>query len=479
MSREQQIESSLLSAEELAERLRTVEVFAALPDDELFWLTERMTVVRYEAGDIIVPEGAPSDRLMVMLEGTINARKELGPADGRTYVANAGHVTGMLPFSRLKEIPLTVRAMTSCLVAFLSTSHFPMMFQRIPALEQNLVSVMADRIRETTRSDQQREKLMALGKLSAGLAHELNNPSAALASAADGLREVTRSLSDSQIQLDQANLSAEDRLRITELECDWRKATGGALSALERSDREQAIGSWLARRDVPGAWTLAASLVDSGCDLAVLLKLSERFDSDLLQAVLNRLTARSNLERFIDEVKHSSTRISDLVSAMKNYSYMDQAPEQEIDVHEGLDSTLVMMNYRLDGGIRLFRDYDHRVPRVAGNGSELNQVWTNLIDNAVDAMAGEGELVLRTASEYGRVLVEVRDSGSGIPEGIRDRIFEPFFTTKPQGEGIGLGLDIVYRIVRKHRGDVRVDSQPGRTSFNVRIPAAKSVTAAF
>ncbi|MEP6536236.1 MAG: ATP-binding protein [Bryobacteraceae bacterium] len=479
MSPEQQLGDSIFPAEELTRCLRTVEVFAALSDDELLWLEEHMTVMHFEPGDIVASEGSPSDRLMVILKGSISARKELGSADGRTYTASAGHVTGMLPFSRLVVAPLTSRAMTRSVIAFLPTSQFPAMFEHIPALQARLVHVMADRIRETTRSDQQREKLMALGKLSAGLAHELNNPASALTSAAAGLKEAARSLADSQTRLDQTNLSAEARAHIAQLECNWRPAAGGALSALERSDREEAIAAWLSGRNVPGAWTLAASLVDSGCDLALLLPLSEQFDSDLLQTVLNRLAARSNLDRLIDEVKNGSTRISGLVSAIKNYSYMDQAPEQEIDVHEGLESTLVMLNYRLDGGIRVVRDYDRHVPKVAGNGSELNQVWTNLIDNAADAMAGAGELVLRTASEYGRVLVEVRDSGNGIPENIRDRIFEPFFTTKGQGEGIGLGLDIVYRIVRKHRGEVRVESHPGRTSFNVRIPAAKTVTAAF
>jgi signal transduction histidine kinase len=247
-----------------------------------------------------------------------------------------------------------------------------------------------------------------------------------------------------------------------------------ALDSLERSDREEAIGDWMERRRIPGARQLAPDLVDASCDLETLGKLAARFDVEALGDVITRLTASFTLNRLVEQIESGTSRISDLVYAIKQYSYMDQSPEQEIDVHEGLENTLIMLHYRLKHGVDVMRDYDRSIPRICARGSELNQVWTNLIDNAIDAMNGRGELVVRTAAEFGGVLVEVRDNGSGIPPEIRDRIFDPFFTTKPVGEGTGLGLDTVYRIVQKHRGQVRVESQPGRTSFQVRLPFATS-----
>jgi signal transduction histidine kinase len=335
--------------------------------------------------------------------------------------------------------------------------------------------VMADRIRETTKTDQQREKLMALGKLSAGLAHELNNPAGAVRSAAVGLKEAVYNLRSAQLHLDKQALSQEDRIFLARLECDWGKDSPQvALGSMERSDREESIGSWLESHRVKDAWQLASSLVDAGYDMAALGKLATRFDDQTLGDVVTRLAASFTITRLVEQIDNGTSRMSELVQAIKQYSYMDQAPEQEIDIHEGLENTLLMLRYRLKHGIDITREYDRSAPKVCGHGSELNQIWTNLIDNAIDAMNGHGLLVIKTASEFGRVLVEIRDSGPGISPEIRDRIFEPFFTTKPVGEGTGLGLDTVYRIVRKHRGEVRVESEPGCTSFQVRIPAAKS-----
>jgi signal transduction histidine kinase len=247
-----------------------------------------------------------------------------------------------------------------------------------------------------------------------------------------------------------------------------------ALDSLERSDREEAVGDWLEGRRVQDARQLAPALVDAGCDLDTLRGLSERFDNETLADVVTRLTASFTINRLVEQIESGTSRMSDLVRAIKQYTYMDQATEQEIDVHEGLENTLIMLQYRLKYGISVVRQYDRSIPPICAHGSELNQVWTNLIDNAIDAMAGSGELVVRTAHEFGRLLVEIRDSGPGIPPEIQSRIFEPFFTTKPVGEGTGLGLDTVYRIVNKHHGDVRVDSRPGKTSFQVRLPFAGS-----
>jgi signal transduction histidine kinase len=250
------------------------------------------------------------------------------------------------------------------------------------------------------------------------------------------------------------------------------------MDSLERSDREEAVGDWLEARQIADARVLAPALVDSGCDLETLRELSQRFDGQVLADVVTRLTASFNINHLVEQIVSGTSKIGDLVRAIKQYSYMDQTPEQEIDIHEGLENTLIMLHHQLKYGISVVREYDRSLPKICARGSELNQVWTNLIDNAIDAMNGRGELLVRTANEFGRVLVEIRDNGPGIPPEIRDRIFEPFFTTKQVGEGTGLGLDTVFRIVHNHRGEVRVDSKPGRTSFQVRLPSAAEVSCA-
>jgi signal transduction histidine kinase len=458
----------------LARHLKTVPVFSDLPEDGLSWLAASMELHHYNPGDVIIPEGAPADRMMVLLEGETRGQREHAPADGRTYSLRAPHVTGMLPYSRLTHIPLTLRATTAATIAYLHDSHFPEMLERMPELRPKLVAVLADRVRENTRTDQQLEKLSALGKLSAGIAHELNNPAAAVRNAAINLQQVVRALRTAGLDLDQRELPPEDRIFLAQIECGWSKNhPPTALDSIERSDREEALGEWLDARRVANARQLAPDLVDAGCDLETLRQLSARFDGDALGAAITRLTASFTLNRLAEQIESGASRISELVKAIKQYSFMDQSPEQEIDVHDGLENTLIMLRYRLKHGVEIVRDYDRSLPRICARGSELNQVWTNLIDNAIDAMNGRGELVVRTAAEYGGMLVEIRDNGPGIPKEIRDHIFEPFFTTKPVGEGTGLGLDTVYRIIKQHRGAVQVESEPGRTSFQVRLPFAR------
>jgi signal transduction histidine kinase len=456
----------------LAQRLKNIEVFADLPQVDLEWLASRMETAHYEPGDVVSQEGTPANRMVVVLNGELRIQREQDVGDGRTYSAHTGQVTGMLPYSRLTTFPLTTRAMSPADLAFLNVSHFPELIERLPALAGRLVGLMSDRIRETTRADQQRDKLMALGKLSAGLAHELNNPASAVRNAAGSLKDAVGLLRSASLRLGQRAPSAEVRVFLAQLECDWSKHHPPvALDSLDRSDREEALGDWMEKQGVKTARQLAPDLVDSGCDIETLRALAERF-GDGLEDAATHLTASLTINKLVEQIDRGTARMTDLVQAVKEYSYMDQSPVQEIDVHDGLENTLLMLHYRLKHGISVVREYDRSIPRICGHGSELNQIWTNLIDNAIDAMNGKGELVVRTASEFGRVLIEIRDNGPGIPAEIRDRIFEPFFTTKPVGEGTGLGLDTVYRIVRQHHGEIKVESQPGRTSFLVRLPFA-------
>ena len=463
------------SVESLTVELRRIPAFADLSDDGLQWLASQMKVVEFAAGDEVVAEDSPADRMFIILEGEVSGRSE-NPRAPMSFIARAGDISGMLPYSRLTRFPLSVRAMTPSRVALLFTDKFDEMLRRLPELGPRLVGLLADRVREKTRADQQRDKLMALGKLSAGLAHELNNPAAAARRAAADLREAFHAARSARLHLDGLGIDTEDRVFLSQLECDWEKnhSSAAALDSLEQSDRVDELTHWLEQHRVPEPWNLAASLVDASCETGTLDELASRFEGEILVDVLRRLTASFTIARLTNEIESSTARISELVRAIKEYSWMDQAPEQEVDVHNGIESTLIMLKYRLKGGIDVVRRYDRTVPHVCASGSELNQVWTNLIDNAIDAMNGKGELRIRTAGEFDRVLVEIGDNGPGIPEDIRDHIFDPFFTTKPVGEGTGLGLDTVWRIVQKLRGEIRVESQPGDTRFQVRLPAANA-----
>jgi signal transduction histidine kinase len=278
-------------------------------------------------------------------------------------------------------------------------------------------------------------------------------------------------LREVNLRLERQALDMALRERLTAFENEWCcAAPHRSADTLEQSDREQAIGDWLDRRQVEDAWSMAASLAEAGLDAARLEEFGKDFPAEVITDVVRRLSASLLVARLVDEIESASSRISDLVKAIKEYSYMDQGPVQEIDIHHGLDSTLLMLKHRLKHGVTVVRQYDTSLPKICARASELNQVWTNLIDNAIDAMDGKGTLRVRTARELESALVEITDSGTGIAPEIRDRIFDPFFTTKQVGDGSGLGLDVVHRIVRGHQGDVRFESRPGETKFQVRLP---------
>jgi signal transduction histidine kinase len=378
----------------------------------------------------------------------------------------------MLPYSRLTVFPMASHAVLRSRVATLAKELFPEMLQHIPALGPRLVAVMSDRIRTITREEQHREKLAALGKISAGLAHELNNPSAAAARAAQSLRESIHVLRNANLRLDRQPLSMEQRSSLADLEERVLAfaARQQEVDPLERSDREQALGDWLEQHGIADAWMLAATIADAGAGVAHLEKLPGKVPAEAIGDVLHRINASYQVNSLVDQIEDSTGRISSLVKAVKEYSYMDQGSQQEVDIHEGIDNTLLILHHRLKHGVEVTREYDRSLPRICAYGSELNQVWTNLIDNAVDAMGGKGELHIRTSRVGDSIQVEVIDNGPGIPPEVKSHLFEPFFTTKGVGDGTGLGLDTVNRIVRQHRGQVHVESRPGETRFQVSLP---------
>ncbi|HWN99493.1 MAG TPA: ATP-binding protein [Blastocatellia bacterium] len=464
------------SPEDRVEALRRVGVFADLPEDQLKWFAENVEDRRFAAGDVVFRKGDPPDWLLIFLEGEMHAYWDENVHD-EVFILRAGdlssEVSGMLPFSRMTEFTLTGRAVTTMRVLRFPVRLFPELLQRMPILAKRLVGIMSDRVREMTTANQQQDKLMALGKLSAGLAHELNNPAAAATRAANDLIVTLAELRAADLRLCRHELTTEqeDALRAFEDVAIEHTATTVHLNSLEQSDREDLVATWLEDHGVGDPWKLSGNLVEAGIDAAGLQRISDVLEKDAFDDVLTRVNAQLAAAKLASEIKAANTRISELVGAIKEYSYMDQASVQEVDVHKALETTLLILKYKLrKKSIVLTRDYAEALPHIKAYGSELNQVWTNLIVNAVDAMPEGGTLKVRTKREPTDVLVEIRDNGTGIPADLGSRIFEPFFTTKPVGEGTGLGLDTVARIVRKHRGNIRFESKPGDTCFQVRLP---------
>jgi signal transduction histidine kinase len=453
--------------------LRLVPVFADLPDDQLAWFISQSQEMRLKAGETYARQGDPADAMFVILEGQLQARGDLA---GETVVfeLNAGDVTGVLPFSRMKKFTVGGRAETNARALRFSASLFPDLVQKMPELTQRLVGLMSDRIRETTRREQQRDRLASLGKLSAGLAHELNNPASAAKRAASQLRDSLKRIKDASHELGRRSLTPVQKAEIEKLETSFLQHDGPPPDALTISDLEDQIDSLLRSHGQSDLWQLAADLARRDIKPEALESLFAAVEAGTARAALVRIAASVEIFNLLNEIESSTARISDLVMAIKEYTYMDQAPVQNVDIVKSLETTLTILNHKLKHGVVVHRDYGRMPLLVNSFGSQLNQVWTNIIDNAIDAMGGAGELRVRTYREDSCVVVEIGDNGPGISPEIREHIFEPFFTTKGVGEGTGLGLDTVQRIVKKHRGTIQVNSRPGETRFQVWLPLSES-----
>ena len=457
----------------IIEEVRKFSVFADLPEEDLRWLAERMDEFTLEAGQIYARPGDSVDYLTLMIEGELQVSM-LTSAGSPIFVAVAGEITGRLPFSRLKQFKGLGRAVMHTRMIRLHRQYFPELVQRMPLLTERLVGLMSDRIREVTRTETQQEKLMALGKLSAGLAHELNNPAAAAVRAAQSLMGSFQDIREVSLRLLKHASTEEQRNTLFEFELNAGKKlvaqSEPAGDALELSDREERVTNWLEKHGIREGWKIAATLAEGGIDEPQLEKFTGKIGSELLPDALHRVAAIMNMFGLIREINNSAQRVSELVAAVKRYSYMDQTSLQEVDLREDLDNTLKIFAHRMKNGVVVTRNYEGALPRICAYGGELNQVWTNLIDNAIDSMKGKGELKIKTCKELDYAVIEIEDNGPGIPKDIQSRIFDPFFTTKKVGEGTGLGLDTVGRIVRRHHGFIEVESQPGQTSFTIRLP---------
>jgi signal transduction histidine kinase len=452
----------------LVEEVRKTAPFAEASTPELEWFVQQCQEIRAEVGQSTIREGEPAVHMFIAFEGELRGRNESAGGSGPIVTQTAPSVGGILPFSRMKKYPITVRAIKPSRGLQFPSSKFGELIQRMPDVAQRLIGLMTDRVRDFTTFEQQKEKLAALGKLSAGLAHELNNPSAAARRSASALRDCLQRLRESS---QTSEIGPEDCGALAQLEEQIRKELKPAEYKDEfvRVEREEAVQSWLEDRGIANAWKLAPLLAEANLTDQQLNNFAS-IAGGATGPELLRFGTLLEMERIADELDASTARISDLIKAIKEYSYMDQAPLQEVDIKKSLETTLTIMHHKLKRGIAVKREYSPEVPVVRAYGSELNQVWTNLIDNAADAMKDKGTLTIRTSRENEYVRVEIMDTGPGIPPDVLSRIFEPFFTTKGVGEGTGLGLDVAYRIVQKMRGLITVKSEPGNTRFNVRIP---------
>ncbi|MBZ5660155.1 MAG: cyclic nucleotide-binding domain-containing protein [Acidobacteriia bacterium] len=446
-----------------------VPVFADLPKDQIAWFIGQSEESHLKAGDILTHQGDPAEWMLVILEGELQGRGELG---GETIVISlpAGQVSGRLPFSRMKQIAVGMRAISDSHILRFPSSKFQQLVQTMPELTTRLVALMTDRVREFTRLEQQRDRLAALGKLSAGLAHELNNPASAATRATSQLRDILKRIRDASHDLGRRDLSTAQKLEIEKLETSLTNLNDPPPDPLARSALEDQLDSLLRSHGQNDLWQLAAGLARRNVQPEVLETLFSNLDADTARAALVRIAASVEVASLLNEIESSTSRISDLVRAIKEYTSMDQSPVQNVDIVKGLESTLTILNHKLKHGVAVVRDYPSVPLLVNSFGSELNQIWTNLIDNAIDAMHGKGEIRVRAHCEDTCAVVEIGDNGPGIPPEIKPHIFEPFFTTKGVGEGTGLGLDTVQRLVKKHSGSIQVTSKPGDTRFQVWLP---------
>ena len=457
------------------ETLSQVPLFSSLSADQLQGVIQQSKVLPVRQGEIFVREGDKAGDFFVLLRGRVEFRtKQLGDREMHFIFFEPGDFFGHELI--LVDAPLYLGsgcALYDSDLLKLEASAFWQMCSNCPAILQKLLQTNAQRWQSYEALLQSQAKLISLGSLAAGLAHELNNPAAAMLRSAEYLDSVSAAASSLLLKLNQKSLTGE---QLTFLD-DLQLRLGAQVKAesqfdpLTQSTLEDEVTTWLEDQSIPNGWKLAASFVAAGLNRQGLQQIANHFPPNTLAEVLTWLDATLNQAKLITETKQGASRITQLVQAIKDYSYMDQAPLQEIDIHEGLNNTLAILTHKLTPGISVSREYTTNLPRVYACGGALNQVWTDLIDNAIDAMAGQGRLVVRTAQVGNHIRVEIIDNGSGIPLDVQARMFEPFFTTKEVGKGTGLGLDMARRIIiGQHQGDIQFVSQPGETSFQVYLP---------
>lgn len=453
-----------------ASELRRIAAFSDLPDDQLQWFLGHVEEVSLRAGETFVRQGDPPDWMFVLLDGLFQWQGEFG-GDMVSIPAEAGEINGVFPFSRMQRFTVAGRAVSNGRLLRFPVALFPELMQKIPELTPRLVGMMSDRIREGTRIEQQRDRLISLGKLSSGLAHELNNPASAAKRAAAQMRETLTMLRRANADLWRRPVSDSARARIDDAEAALLQSRA-TVDGLAIADLEESLDSILRQHGIADSWQISGSLARSGMRAEALTDLLTDLDVATARAALMRMAASTELSALLATIEAGTARISKLIDTVKAYSYLDQASVQTVDVIRSVDTALDALTHKVPPTIRVQRAYASSRLLVHAVGAELSQVWTNLIENAIEAMLGAGELRLGAFREDSSVVVEIGDTGCGLSPDIESHMFDPFFTTKGVGEGTGLGLTTARTIVRKHGGAIHVSSRPGDTRFQVWLPQA-------
>jgi signal transduction histidine kinase len=463
--------------------LRTLFLFEKLSDAQLEWIAEHGCTLRAPAGSLVLREGDHAEQFFVLLSGTIQLFRTISGDEVPTQRTEQRGVYMGATQAYLRDdgVPrnymASLRALDDSDFFVLSAADFGWMMREWFPMAIHLLEGLTLGMRDRQAAVSERQRLAALGALSAGLMHELNNPAAAASRATGALRQRVAGMRHKLGMLAVGKVPPSQLNALVELQEDVieRAAKAPTLTAMQAADREDELGDWMERRGVTGAWDIAPVFAQGGLDTDCLDEIEQKLDNTgLLDQAVHWIGYALETEQLMSDIEDATGRVSSLVSAAKQYSQMDRAAHQWIDVHGGLDSTLVMLTHKIGNGVKVVKDYDRTLPEIPATPAELNQVWTNLIDNAVQAMNGAGTLTIRTFRDDDHVVVSVGDTGPGVPDELRKRVFEPFFTTKPVGEGTGLGLDISYRIVvNGHGGDIVLKSQPGDTQFQVRLPIAE------
>jgi signal transduction histidine kinase len=462
--------------------LSTFFLFESLEPEKLAWLSEHGRVQHYPADTTVYGAEEPATCFFMLIEGTMIMSRRVGDRDvevsrssqrGVYSGATRAWLAPTMTEAEAQTYSGSVRTQTECSFWLIAADDFGAALRRWFPMAMHLLEGMLMGLRSSDAVIGQRERLTALGRLTAGLTHELNNPAAAAVRATSTLRERVAMMRSKLGHLASGKVDPDTLVKLSKLQEDAIEQSAKAkhLTPMQASDREDELSDWFDDHSVSAGWQLAPVLVAAGLDVEWLDRTAEAIPADHLEAGLKWITYALESEQLMTEIEDATDRISNLISAAKQYSQLDRAEHQQIDVHLGLDSTLVMLGGKMVQGITVVKEYDRSLPAIPAYPAELNQVWTNLIDNALGAMKGSGTLTLRTGRDGEFALIEIGDTGPGVPPELVRRIFEPFFTTKPVGEGTGLGLDISWRIVvNRHGGDLRVESGPSETWFQVRLP---------
>jgi signal transduction histidine kinase len=445
-------------------------------ETELAYVAQAYDRVRLAAGEMLITEGTPGDCAYIVLEGELEVLKASGDRQVLLNVLRRGEIVGEMALLQNRPRMASVRARVETVLIPVNKRQFNEVLDTCPAVTRAMLDTVLQREQMTETRLRQAEHMANWNALTAGVAHELNNPASAIRRATDQLREAFEQFAQAQARLSRLNLTAEQRQIADDLfhEIQERAANPAELSALECSDREDEVEAWLEERGIERAWDLAPALVSLGCDLIRLEEWNAQFDGAQLPQWLAWVCAAFTAYCLLAEMAQASSHISETVGVLKGYSYLDQAPVQTVDVHQGLDNTLLILHGRIGEGVTVQREYAPDLPKIQAYGRELNQVWTAIIDNAITAVDGHGVITIRTRRDAGHddwIAVDIEDDGPGIPPEVQPMLFDPFFTTKGPSESAALGLNFSYNVVvEKHRGEILVNSEPGRTVFTVRLP---------